>query len=168
VASVSPLTVRPGVFVVATTPEGTIVALKTALDLAGRQLSDIDLVVPQIVPAADVRHGYGPASGNWTMLRAAYAARNAVTPQVGITLARGRSIAEAVLECVPADATVVLGVVPRWWHPWRSREERLGARLKRAGRRVEFATPRPSHPRREWTGPTCAVGRPHRASRLDG
>jgi len=123
------------VYVVATTSEGTEAALRMAMDMANEHaLSPILLFVPR--PKPDPTRADG--SDRWLLARFEQLARKLGVTRLGVRTYLCDDVMAAVKEQLRPGAIGVVG--GRHRIIWPSAEERLAARLRRAGRHVVFAT----------------------------
>jgi hypothetical protein len=126
------------VYVVATTSEGTEAALRVAMDMANeRALSPILLFVPRPKPEAD-DPPRAAGSDRWLLARFEQLARKLGLTRLGVRTHLCDDVMAAVKEQLRPGAIGVVG--GRHRIIWPSAEERLAARLRRAGRHVVFAT----------------------------
>jgi AcrR family transcriptional regulator len=134
VAADGPATVH----VVATTPEGTEAALTVAAHLAGvpakGQAARIVLVVPR-GGEDDALSAPSSVSLDWLLAHYQLVAQR-FDRTVQVAFCDGRDPVAAIKRLTPDHATVVVGGAARWL--WPSAEERVAARLRRAGREVVF------------------------------
>jgi hypothetical protein len=114
--------------VVATTDEGTEAALRNAAALAAERQARIVLLIAHI----DDRSA---RSTPWLVARYEAMARSVDQP-IQIRLCLAATAGHAVTALTRADATVLIGGARGRF--WPSVEQRLAARLRRAGRDVVF------------------------------
>jgi len=112
--------------VLATTVAGTKAALAAAKPIAEQSGSPVLLLISK-----------GPDSrdANWLVARYEELARDVGQP-VRVRVGVSSSATEAATLLTPSDGTIIVGGPSRWW--WPTAEERIAARLRRAGRRVVF------------------------------
>jgi hypothetical protein len=117
-----------------TTKEGTLLALKTAAELARGIGGDIRLLVPQVVPyALPLDEPQVPVE--FTQRRFRTVAEDAgVDTRVDIRLCRDK--VQMIGSALAPHSVVVLGGRRGWWP---TSEARLAKRLERLGHQVVFA-----------------------------
>jgi hypothetical protein len=118
--------------VIATSVEGTEAALRAAQPLVRRQ--EARVVLPVVDSSPSTARGTAFAT-NWLVARyEALASR--IGHHVQFRLCKAPGIAEAARRLIPLQAQIYIGGPSTWF--WPSAEERLAARLRRAGRHVVF------------------------------
>ncbi len=114
-----------------TSVELTVAALRRAGELASRLNGRVTLVVPQLVPYP-LPLASPPVLVEFNERRfRVIAAESPVETSVQIYLCRDQY--ETIQSVLAPRSLVVLGVRPRWWP---TAEQRLAARLRRAGHEV--------------------------------
>jgi hypothetical protein len=114
------------IHVLATSIEGTRAALSAARPIAEESGLPVVLVIPTLPDDRDA---------NWLVAGYEQIARDvgqAVRVRVGVS----SNAAASATMLTPPDTTVLIGGAPRWW--WPTAEQRLAARLRRAGCDVVF------------------------------
>jgi len=112
--------------VVATSVDATKAALAAAKPIAAKAGLPVVLLIP--------RNAFGRDT-NWLVAGYEEAARDVGQP-VQVRVGLSPSALAAVTTLTPSGGTVVIGGPERWW--WPTAEERLAAKLRRAGRDVVF------------------------------
>ena len=126
---------RIEISVVFTSVASTIAALKHAAALADELGARINLLIPQIVPyPLPLTSPPVLIAFNERRFRL-IAAESPVETSVSVYLCR--DALETVAAALKRHSIVVLGGRRRWW-PWLTREQRLAAKLCKAGHEVVF------------------------------
>jgi hypothetical protein len=126
---------RPSpVHLVATTPDGTRAALAAAGAIARGTAAPAVMLVPWVVPYGEALDHPTESVAFGVKIFSKLAEELGIDVTVQVCLCR--SSGEALGSLLPRDAVVVIGGPSRQW--WPTREQRLAARVSRAGRRVLF------------------------------
>jgi hypothetical protein len=121
------------VYVLATSEPGTRAALRAAKRYAAGLDARVVIVAPLVVPyPADVEDSEHPAAVRAEWLRRTADALGLNAHVVSVICRSYRDTPKAL----PREALVLVGGVARRW--WRTREQRLAARLTKAGCRALF------------------------------
>ena len=114
------------IHVLATSVEGTRAALSAAKPIAEQSGLPVVLMIPTHPDDRDA---------NWLVAGYEQIARE-VGQTVRVRVGVSSSAAASAAMLTPPDGTLVIGGPARWW--WPTTEQRLAARLRRAGRAVVF------------------------------
>jgi hypothetical protein len=127
---------RLRVFVVSTTPDGTLSALRAAADLARHLNSHISLVAPELVP---MRLPLDKPAVSVEFLKRRYldlvSAAEIQDEQIAIQIWLCRDRESSLEKVLPQRSLVVIGGSARWWN---RREQRLAVFLRALGHHVVF------------------------------
>jgi hypothetical protein len=126
--------VAPTISVVATTIDGTKAALIAAKQEAQERGARVALLVPRVDSPAPPAERFVDTT-NWLVANLEEVARDVGQP-VQVRVCAGPSAAEIAALLSPANGTLFVGGPVHWL--WPGAEERLAAKLRRAGRDVVF------------------------------